>query len=440
MNKKAIIAVSVIMVAMAAGVITLGVLFGKEKKARAETENVLEAHYQQSYYTLLDETNDLEIKFAKLTVARGKTTRLSLLSNAVKSGELAVCALSALSGSDVSIENTMRFLNQTGDFSAYLKDKLESGGEITAEENTAIGKIHEMLKTLSQELNKVKDKISEGYLFVNGANDKSDVLSDVFAALNDPSVEYPQLIYDGPFSDGRNDKTAKGLPENEVTQEQATAVVTDIFGDKIQNLNFLGQWGGDIETYNFDCTLSGVRTTLQVSMRGGTLLNVSGSRDVTNPVLSVEDCVEKAKVFLDKCGFHDMHDVWSANDDSTVYINFAPVLSDGTILYPDLVKVKIAADNGDVLGMDAVNYAFNHVERKTQTPTVSRESAKAKVGFDNASDGRLCVIPYKTNSERLCYEFIVESGGIYYIYIDAETGEEINILYVISTTGGDKLI
>ena len=107
MNKKAIIAVSVIMVAMAAGVITLGVLFGREKKARAETENVLEAHYQQSYYTLLDETNDLEIKFAKLTVARGKTTRLSLLSDAVKSGELAVCALSALSGSDVSIENTI---------------------------------------------------------------------------------------------------------------------------------------------------------------------------------------------------------------------------------------------------------------------------------------------------------------------------------------------
>ena len=30
------------MVAMAAGVITLGVLFGREKKARAETENVLE--------------------------------------------------------------------------------------------------------------------------------------------------------------------------------------------------------------------------------------------------------------------------------------------------------------------------------------------------------------------------------------------------------------
>lgn len=183
-----------------------------------------------------------------------------------------------------------------------------------------------------------------------------------------------------------------------------------------------------------------MRTTLQVSKRGGTLLNVSGSRDVTNPVLSVEDCVEKAKVFLEKCGFHDMRDVWSANDDSTVYINFAPVLSDGTILYPDLVKVKIAADNGDVLGMDAVNYAFNHVERKTQTPAVSRESAKAKVGFENASDGRLCVIPYKTSSENLCYEFIVESGGIYYIYIDALTGEEINILYVISTTGGDKLI
>lgn len=440
MNKKAIIAISVLMVLLSAGVITLGVLFGKEKDARKSTENILEAHYQQSYYTLLDETNDLEIKFAKLTVAKGKATRLSLLSDAVKSAELAVCALSALSGSDVSIENTMRFLNQTGDFSKYLKDKLENGKDLSNDEILSIGKIHDMLKTLSLELNKIKDKISEGYLFVDGFNDKSSILSTVFTSLNDNSVEYPQLIYDGPFSDGRADKVAKGLPDTEVSEDEAKEKLLLVFGEKMKNVRPLGVWGGDIETFNFECDLSGVRTTMQVSKRGGMILNVSGSREVTNPVLSVEECVEIGKKFLVKCGFFDMQDVWSANDNSTVYINFAPTTKNGAILYPDLVKVKIASDNGDVLGLDAVNYAFNHVERKTINPVVSKDSAREKVGFPDASDGRLCVIPYKTNDEKLAYEFIVESGGIYYIYIDAVTGEEINVLYVISTTGGDKLI
>ena len=146
-----------------------------------------------------------------------------------------------------------------------------------------------------------------------------------------------------------------------------------------------------------------------------------------------------------KTGFAHVSEVIGMNYRTHIYNNVYKATGQGFLLGSETASTVSSrgvykfpverADGkayGDVLGMDAVNYAFNHVERNTQTPAVSRESAKAKVGFENASDGRLCVIPYKTSSEKLCYEFIVESGGIYYIYIDG-WGEKPKHL----RTGGD---
>ena len=104
MNKKTIIALGISVAVLAAGVITLGVLFGKSSKDAKNSRAMLEAHYQQAYYTLLDETDDMEIKFAKLSVANGKSTRLELLGDVSKSSEIAANALSALSSADAGVE------------------------------------------------------------------------------------------------------------------------------------------------------------------------------------------------------------------------------------------------------------------------------------------------------------------------------------------------
>ena len=439
MNKKTIIALGISVAVLAAGVITLGVLFGKSSKDAKNSRAMLEAHYQQAYYTLLDETDDMEIKFAKLSVANGKSTRLELLGDVSKSSEIAANALSALSSADAGVEQTMKFINQTGDFARYLETRLQSGEDFSAEEKESVKKIHEMLKKLSDELKKVKDNISEGYLFINSEDGNNIVLSDIFTGLNDPSVEYPQLIYDGPFSDALIDKEAKGISGEEIDETRAREIAASLFGDAIQNLSFDGEWGGDIETLNFSCTLSGAETTLQFAKKGGMLLSVSGNRNVDEQKLDVEECVNKASDFLKKCGFNDMGDVWTANDNNVVYVNFAPV-ANSVVVYPDLIKVKVAADTGDVLGMDALNYAFNHTSREIPSPAISAEQAKNSLSSPDARGGTLCLIPYKTNAEKLAYEFILDADGTYYIYVDALTGEEINVLYVISTTGGMKLI
>lgn len=435
--RKIIIAFITVTLLLSAGVITLGVLLGKSYDKNGEANAQLEAHYQQAYYTLLDEANDMEIKLNKTLITSGTKTKSEFLRGVTKSAEVSANALSALSSADVSVENTMKFINQTGDFSVFLVEQLEDGKDLSAEQRASLTKIRDMMVRLANDLNRVKDKIAEGNLFI----DSNTALTDIFAGLNDTSVEYPQLIYDGPFSDALNDKETKGLSGDDIDEAKGREILETVFKDYgIKNISFRGEWSADIPSLNYDATVNGTYTSLQLSKKGGTILSVNTYREVTDPKLTTDECAVVGRQFLEKLGYKDMTAVWTCNDNSTVFINYAPVVN-GVILYPDLIKVKIASDNGNILGLEARNYAFNHTDRALQTPSLTAAQAKQKLSMpDGATGGKLCLIPYKTNAERLCYEFVVDSSGVYYIYIDAISGEEINILFVVSTTGGDKLI
>lgn len=355
----------------------------------------------------------------------------------MKGAEVSANALSALSSADVSVENTMKFINQTGDFSAFLVEKLEGGENISKEQRASLEKIRDMMVKLGNELNQVKDKIAEGNLFIETNN----ALTDIFSGLNDTSVEYPQLIYDGPFSDALNDKETKGLSGDDINEARGREILETVFKNYgIKNISFKGEWNADIPSLNFDATINGSYTSVQLAKKGGMILSVNTYRDITDPKLSEDECAVIGKQFLEKLGYKNMTAVWTCNDNSTVFINYAPLV-DGIIYYPDLIKLKIASDNGNILGLEARNYAFNHTTRTLPTPALSSAEAQKKLSVsDGATGGKLCLIPYKTNAEKLAYEFIVTTNGTYYIYVDAVSGEEINILYVVSTTGGDKLI
>ena len=76
--------------------------------------------------------------------------------------------------------------------------------------------------------------------------------------------------------------------------------------------------------------------------------------------------------------FENMKDTYYIKQNGTVTINFAHE-QDDVICYPDLVKIKIALDTGEVLGMEAQSYFSSHVERKFAKPKISIEKARASI-------------------------------------------------------------
>lgn len=74
--------------------------------------------------------------------------------------------------------------------------------------------------------------------------------------------------------------------------------------------------------------------------------------------------------------------------------------------YPDLVKVGVALDTGDVVSFESEGYLMNHGDRTLPAPAVSEAEAAAQVdGSLTVLAHQLALIPTGGEYEVLCHEF-----------------------------------
>ena len=110
----------------------------------------------------------------------------------------------------------------------------------------------------------------------------------------------------------------------------------------------------------------------------------------------------------------------------------------GVQMYADLIKVKVALDDGEILGIETSGYLNCHHERNIPTANITMEQAKSKLNpkLEITSEG-LAMIPTEWNTEVFCYEFEGKVNDIEFLaYINAETGDEQDILIITNTPNG----
>ncbi len=163
---------------------------------------------------------------------------------------------------------------------------------------------------------------------------------------------------------------------------------------------------------------------------------MANARPVPKGKLSIKEAQDKALKYLKDKGFDSMEPNYYLKYDGTVLFNFVYKEGDVTI-YPDLVKVKVALDNGEVVGFDASSYYLNHHMRNIPKVNITMEDARDKVKLDfEVNSTRLALIP-KGNEEILCYEFKGKyRDGDYIVYINALDGSEEQILQIIKDENG----
>src|SRR5699024_10393540 len=101
-------------------------------------------------------------------------------------------------------------------------------------------------------------------------------------------------------------------------------------------------------------------------------------------------------------------------------------IEDDVRIYPDAIVVKIALDNGDIMGLNAKEYVLNHHDRNIGKPKLTSEEARDEVNQSvQIHDEHLSIIENDLNEEVLTYEFLGEMNDeTYRIFINAETGIE----------------
>ena len=121
----------------------------------------------------------------------------------------------------------------------------------------------------------------------------------------------------------------------------------------------------------------------------------------------------------------------------TVTVNYA-YEQNGIVVYPDLIKLKIALDNGEILGIETSGYLNSHEERNVQDINISMDEAKKTLNpkLEIMSEG-MAIIPTKWKTEILCYEFKGKVDDTeFLVYVNAGTGKEENILVILDTPNG----
>lgn len=410
---------------VAAAVIAVAIIrTGQLNAART----ALDSLYHKALYETCEYTEAMAVNLSKLSAASG-SSRAVLLGDVIRQAQGAQANIAMLPLGSASTARAMKYINQAGDFASVLLARVSSGGDITQAEYADIARLSETAAALSVGLG----GILEGHEADEIELDMpiADVTGDVFS---DAAVEYPTLLYDGPFSDGAQGaefRALEGLAE--VTREEARTLLTEFIGaQNVESIRFETESSPGVPCYEFSLTANGRTMSAAVTKTGGKVLYMLSSGGPNDTLLTEAECFAVAESFLISRGFGGMETSYYSVYDGVMTINFAAMQS-GVILYPDLIKLQVSMADGAVIGIEAGNYLRSHTQRVTELPALTEADVRALVSPRlDIENIRLCIIPYGLG-EKYCYEVSASSAdGTYLIYIDAMTGAEAEIMQVVS--------
>ena len=435
-----------IIVALLIAVAILGIiLYKKQREYRQASEN----SYNMAFYEVVDYVQNVETYLAKALISTTPEHGAETLTNLWREANLAQSYLSMLPIESQELENTEKFLNQVSDYSYSLSRKNIYNESLTEEDLSNLKELHTYSTELENTLNQLSEDLNSGRFqwgeltkkgTVAFAQQVDNVSKESFSNLEENFHEYSGLIYDGAYSEHITSSEKKGLTGEDIDENKAKEIAENFIGKgNIKEMSSLGlSENANIPAYSFSATSNNDENiNISISQKGGHVIYMNTNREVNSEIISQEEATEKGKSFLEEKGFTNMQETYYVTQEGVTTINYAYVQND-VIAYPDLIKVKVALDNGDILGIETTGYLNNHAERDVSNVLITSEEAKKNLNSKlEITSERLAIIPTEWKSEILCYEF---TGNVddkqFLVYINAENGREEDILVVTDTGSG----
>ena len=283
-------------------------------------------------------------------------------------------------------------------------------------------------------------------------NPTEDSLFRGFSEIDNLIQSVPSPAYDGPFSDRSLERKPLSNPGEEISGDTAKEIALDFLWD-VEDVDSIRVElaGGTIPYHMVTAKRSdGTEATAAVAVQGGFVLWATDQRNPGIPRIDVENARQSAVRFLAEKGFSALIETgWrkSGPGGDRVVFNYAKVKSVNfggadtpVIMYPDLVKVEVGLDNGQVVAFDQVPLLTNSGGRPgIRPPLISSSQAyrTLKEGLKAEGEPRLAVIPMTGQREVMAWEFkVISNQDLYLIYVNAMTGQEEMVLQVINDESG----
>ncbi|MCY6355510.1 germination protein YpeB [Clostridium sp. ZS2-4] len=424
---------------------------------RMDYRNYLQGEYSKNMYQLMDSVRGIKSDLAKSAVVGSREQSIVVFGDIFRYSDIANDKIHSLPIPQESIEGTSKFLSQVGDFSYSLAKASTQGRELSEDDYRNIEELKNQADYLLIQLTDIQANINEGKVKwgeirkkVSGILKKSDenLITDKFKAIQKQVVQYPTFIYDGPFSDNVLDIKPRIASEKRITEGEAVNVVKNLLGkDKVLNVVKKQEDGKTrIPAYSFEVTLKGREkgetVVLEVSKNGGKIVYLLDNKNIGEAKIDVKKAADIGSKYLNNIGYKNMKSTYTLKGENTVIISYV-YNQEKVPVYPEQIKLKIALDNGSIVGVESEKYLIAHISHRTiPKPKISESKAREKVGKKlKISSIRLAIIPTEMEKEVLCYEFNgTYNDDSFIVYINADTGYEQKILQIISTENGELTI
>jgi spore germination protein len=407
---------------------------------RRNYQQELENMYTRSFYELVDEMTTIQTDLGKLQVATSPGASVELLSNLSNRSQNAAQTLSELPLGHPVLSDTLAFVNRLGDYCAVKTTQTGSGTPLTPEDLELLSRLQEGSAGFAEQLSALSPSdvaagLARGRAFYDQPQTADgDSLSQLLWDQVEQGVSYPTMIYDGPFSEALETQTPKALSGATLDEGGAIQAAAQFLSREAGDLYVSTVVNGKIPGY----IVQGDAVSLLITQVGGQVQwMMEDGGEVVDEDIPHAQAVELARAYLEQVGYTDLVVTWSQRYEGMLLLNFAPT-QQGAVLYPDLIKVKVRLDNGAVAAFDATGYLMNHTTRSLVAPELTEIQAAEAVSKQlTLSRIRLAVAPTGGGSERLCWEVTGSFGErTYLIYLDAATGEEVEIFQIIDTDQG----
>ncbi|MBR7081876.1 MAG: germination protein YpeB [Oscillospiraceae bacterium] len=431
------------------------ILSGFVYKNRAQADfyrRSVENNYQHAFAELVFSVDSLDSALQKSLYAASPSMVSAVCTEIYGRAEAAVTAMGELPFGSNELEHTAAFLSKIGDYAFSLSHSAALGKNCSDEELENLAALSECTSALSKNLTDLYAQLNDGTITMQRLDRSGDAVSDSedsivptsladsFREIESDFPETPTLVYDGPFSAhiaGLKPKSLDGMEL--VSKSQAAENAAEFLNISPDELEFSGTRRDELPVYIFSADNGrGSSRIVEVTVQGGKILTLAGSRDGGEAAMADGEAAKIAAKFLKERGYESMTETYryAANDAVTVSYVYE---QDGVLCYPDLIKVRVAKDNGEITGFDSRGYIMNHIMRELPDITVSAEDARAKISAKlNVLTQGMAVIPTSGKNEKFCHEFKCENeaGRHYIVYINPETGDEESILILIENENG----
>ena len=405
----------------------------------------IEYSYQRALSELSEHVDSIDVALQKGYYAGTSAQLVGLSSQIWAQAGAANSNIAQMPLTSVNLENMTRFISQAGDYANSLSRELAAGGNVTDADRAQIKSLSDSAKKLSAQLADLTGKLQAGriHLFksewlLHSSNIKQTVVQtsaeDGFTSIEKSLSGLPSMIYDGPFSDNvmrKEPQLTKGKAD--ISREQARQNAASFLQISAQSLKDAGETAGTLPTWNFTAGT----VSVYVTKAGGYVARFIDTRTPAQSKIDADAAQSRAGEYLKTRQIGSMSATYRLNSRNICTVNFA-YTQNGTVCYPDLVKLGVAMDTGDIISFDATGYIMNHQKRTLGSPAVSRAAVTSKLSPAlKLQKVTMTVIP-TDSGEAYCYEMrcLGENNQTIIDYFNASTGVEQQVLILTDTPGG----